>query len=154
MKITNEKFPDFIITDGISEEDQAYWPEGYHLHVERITEVDTQSNKEILEMSIEKWKFILWAMDELPGRFIDDWGWASCPCCAKYYDRDNESDCHDCPIGDWTGETLCAGTPYDDYQCSEPFGGGSAARTAAAGMVDLLQRILDFKNWNEAHAAG
>jgi hypothetical protein len=89
------------------------------------------SDKELLELAIEKWKLVARYLAGNSERTIDDQGTVTCPLCRRYF-RDT---CQGCPINDYSREFGCANTPYDDF-CIDP------SAKMARKEVKFLQEVL------------
>jgi hypothetical protein len=101
------------------EESRVPWF-GTRAHVEIVSGRFPKSRLASLRASHAKWKAIIDYLDTsteflVPFDGADD----TCACCANFLNKGGADDrpgvCHECPIKQHTGRTLCNGTPYTRY---------------------------------------
>jgi hypothetical protein len=96
---------------------------------------------EALRGSIAKWEAIV------EGHGLEH-GPDDCPLCQLFhfsYRKDGQRTCVGCPVMHRTGNSLCAGSPYDDYSAAEEEDeDDSEARMtwAAKAELDFLKSLL------------
>jgi hypothetical protein len=71
---------------------------------------------EAIQLSVEKWKFIVEWAERHPDEQLDDGAGDTCACCIYTGEIDTEPttlrDCRGCPVREVTGVGNCANTPY------------------------------------------
>ena len=73
------------------------------------------TDAELLELSIEKWKFFESVWDQ-PNAGFWDGGTQTCALCSRFFHREGAelNHCYGCPISDRVGQPYCRNTPYTD----------------------------------------
>ena len=120
MKKINSELPNFIIEKG---------------EVDTNFELDgSENDKELLELSIEKWQTIVDHIKSHIGksRMVKDGGKWTCTCCLRYF----ENHCYACPIYEYKSRTHCEETPYALYQDKPNL-------TNAKKEVAFLKKVLE-----------
>lgn len=103
-----------------------------------------------LVASIGKWERIV---NQLKGptkydKIVEN-GAEDCPCCRLFYDNS----CYGCPVRDYSGESMCRGTPYVEWNNEFPkFQQGPAlhpdfSRTVVTSLakkeLKFLKKVLE-----------
>ena len=105
-----------------------------------------ETDEEALTLSVEKWEFIVAALsaEGSSGDLIDN-GWHTCGLCMYHGDwvpRDGSVNCENCPVGIYTGDNYCSGTPYHDYGDAIDTDDNKGALLAAATReVAFLKKV-------------
>lgn len=96
---------------------------------------------EALRGSIAKWEAIV------AGHGLEH-GPDDCPLCQLFhfsYRKDGQRTCVGCPVMDRTGNSLCDGSPYDDYSAAEDADEDDSEERmeqAAKEELDFLKSLL------------
>lgn len=85
--------------------------------------------------ALAKWMCLHWLTCN--GKLVHDGGGFTCSLCPAY------PHCDFCPIKMYTGIRGCLSTPYQQYYGAVTRGDLAAARSAAEGMVRLLELLLE-----------
>ena len=103
-------------------------------------EAKNKTDKELLDLSIEKWRAIIEFLEE--GEEVTNIGRNSCPLCKKYNILFSQR-CSDCPIGRDTSQSGCKGTPYQNYEFDARDTLDSDDLEGARAELDYLQELYD-----------
>jgi len=105
-----------------------------------------ETDEEALELSVEKWEFIVAALsaEGSSGDLLDN-GWYTCGLCMHYGTLyyDGRVDCGTgCPVAVYTGDNYCDGTPYHDYDDAvHTYDNKGALLAAATREVAFLKEV-------------
>ena len=92
--------------------EQSDFGDTYHaLHV--VPGLYPESVEEALELSIQKWKSIIY-LTERGFKIRADGGPSTCGLCTLFHHR--EDPCYGCPIRERTGLDGCIDTPHEDWE--------------------------------------
>ena len=94
-----------------------------------------ETDEEALTLSVEKWEFIVAALSaEGSGGDLLDNGPNTCGLCMRHGTVCcvGRPYCENCPIGIYTGDNYCGGTPYPDYSDAIDTDDNKGALLAAA----------------------
>jgi hypothetical protein len=99
------------------------------------SDVESKSNKELLELAIKKWQTIV--KENERGISEENYGATTCALCAKYLDNNPHGPCVGCSIFEDTGRPSCLGTPFTDFH--------HAVQTPEKSQseLDYLQELYD-----------
>ena len=100
-----------------------------------------RTEKQALDWSVEKWKFIVMWLEKHPGKFLYDGGPCTCALCIFW------RDCTRCTIGRNTVRKSCHETPYSQYRSWYNY--LSAARQELEFLKGLRKEVKS--NGKEVH---
>jgi len=105
------------------------------------------TQRETLRGSIGKWTLIVDAVKH--NRPFVEAGPADCPCCKSFRGKRNSRRCESCPISLHTGENLCNGSPYEEWEAGDDGGVNYSPFDYRGGkypkrLLSIAEKELEF----------
>lgn len=94
-------------------------------------------------LSVAKWETIVEGYDAGAARIFDG-AWRTCAFCRRFSDEEEYPSCLGCPIGAYTEQPQCWGTPYWDYrrELAEPDATPEALKAAAQEELEFVKEVV------------